>query len=285
MKILITGDSGFVGGRLMKDLPRMGHQVFGLSGYSRKNGLSVPRFGDSLAPLLSVLQPDGVIHCALKRHDSDGEENLRGTDAWAEECRRCGGPRQLFISSISAGTVPSAYGRSKLALEERFSRSGDFSLRLGLVLGNGGVFATLSGLLRRLHIFPLLDGGRNRVYPLLVSYVSRAADRAFGEFDQLGGQVRSLYEPRGLPMKEMLSLMAEEMGIRYLGLPCPDWALRMPVRVLEAVLGEKSPVTRDNLLGLQGGSPPLQESWLDELLPRRIDLRGQIAQALEMMKE
>jgi len=283
MKILITGDGGFIGRHLRKDLSAMGHEAIGLSDYCREKGLTVPRFGDSLLWILEKMGPEGIVHCALKRHDPDGEENLRGTTAWAAECRQFDGLRQVFISSISAGSVSSAYGRSKLALERMFSDLGAVSLRLGLVLGDGGVFATISGLLRRFHGFPLLKGGRNPVYPLLVTYLSVAVDRAFREFSTLGGQVKSLYEPGELTMKKMLSLTAEEMRICYVGLPCPYWLLWLPVRMLELMLGDKSPVTRDNLLGLQGGSTPRQESWLDELLPRRPSVRDQIAAALAMM--
>lgn len=284
MRILVSGDGGFIGRHLCADLTRMGHEAIGLGECQRRQGLAVPRFGDSLRPILEAVAPDGMVHCALKRHDPDGTANFQGTAAWAEDCRAFGLIRQVFISSISAGTVDSAYGRGKLELERELTAAGAVALRLGLVMGDGGVFLTLSELLRRFHFFPLIDGGRNPVFPLLVDYVAVAVERALCEFQTLSGQVRSLYEPGELTMKRFLAQIARSRQIRYLALPCPSWLLSGPVRVLEMLLAEKSPITRDNLLGLAAAARPEQSSWLDELRPKRPALKDQVAAALAMFR-
>jgi len=282
MRLLITGDSGFIGRHLCSGLNRLGHEVYGLSDYNRQMGLHVPRLGDSLLPTLTILQPDGVVHCALSRYDPQGEVNRRGTEGWASECCQAGNVRQIFISSISAELASSQYGRCKADLERVITGFGGVSLRLGLVMGDGGVFATLSHLLQTFHFFPLINGGGTPVFPLFVSFLPDVVDRVFCNFDALRGQVKSLYEPVNLTMKTILARMAKVLHIRYVGLPCPYFMLFVPVWVMEKLLGERAPITRDNLLGLKEGSRPGQLSWLDDVLPQRPDFSDQLCLALKM---
>ncbi len=285
MRILITGDGGFVGRHLCAGLTRYGHEVFGLRAVQGQIGLSAPRFGDALTPTLDALRPDLVVHCAFKRYDPDGGANRQGTAAWAAECHQAGQIKQIFISSVSAELESSVYGRSKAELEQIFAGFGAVSLRLGLVMGDGGVFATIAGLLKTFHFFPLLNRGRTPISPLLVSFIPQAVERVFKDYDSLSGQVKSLYEPGDLIMKQFLSQMARELGIRYVGLPCPFTVLNMPVWMLETLLAERAPITRDNLMGLKAGVRPAQASWLCELLPGRPDFNEQLRTALKMFSD
>lgn len=109
MRILVTGASGFVGGRTVELARAAGHEVVGLGRrrLDRDGYLSADlgRVGPEDLPALPW-QPDAVIHCAAratpyaKRSDYD-RDNVIATQTVVDWCALLGGPRLVHVSSSS----------------------------------------------------------------------------------------------------------------------------------------------------------------------------------------
>ncbi len=110
MKILVTGASGFVGGRIMA---RYGdHDDLRLHGVARRRS-TAPNYSsidlaDSVDGILASLpwKPDAVIHCAAKATPYGSRaaylrDNVEVTRNVVELCRRAGLPRLVYVSSSS----------------------------------------------------------------------------------------------------------------------------------------------------------------------------------------
>jgi len=109
MRLLVTGASGFVGGRLAELATAQGHEVVGV-GRRRLEGrgyLSVD-LGRTTADDLPELpwRPDAVVHCAARAtpyaprrdYERDNVDATRTVLAW---CERLGRPRLVHVSSSS----------------------------------------------------------------------------------------------------------------------------------------------------------------------------------------
>lgn len=114
MKLLVTGASGFVGGRLVELALEAGHEVFGIG---RRPVAQTPFDADTYASVdlgrvgvedLPALpwQPDAVIHCAARatpyapRKDYE-RDNVAATATILDWCARLGHPRLVHVSSSS----------------------------------------------------------------------------------------------------------------------------------------------------------------------------------------
>lgn len=109
MKLLVTGASGFVGGRLVEMAQEAGHETFGIGRrqLARADYASVDLGRVALADLPTLpWQPDAVIHCAARatpyapRRDYD-RDNVRATETVVAWCRLLGSPRLVHVSSSS----------------------------------------------------------------------------------------------------------------------------------------------------------------------------------------
>ncbi len=84
-----------------------------------------------------------------------------------EEAEAAGVPLQIFLSTLSAEPdALSDYGRAKYELEQRFTAAQQIVFRLGVVVGDGGMYARIRSSATRLPVTPLLDGGRQLIYVL-----------------------------------------------------------------------------------------------------------------------
>lgn len=109
MRLLVTGASGFVGGRLEERARAAGHEVVGI-GRRRleRDGYHSVDLGRTTAEELPQLpwRPDAVVHCAAratpyaprKDYERDNIDATRAVVAW---CQRLGSPRLVHVSSSS----------------------------------------------------------------------------------------------------------------------------------------------------------------------------------------
>lgn len=167
--ILVTGCSGFIGGRLMRELSIEGAPCRGLS----RHALPIPSSvcGDLLSPCsldAACADIDCVFHCAGYAHafsalrNTDAElhwrVNYEGTRNLLEAATRAGVSRFVYLSSVKAMAEPgddcvaedhagkptTAYGQAKLAAEQAILDAGRqhamhvVNLRLAMVYGAGG---------------------------------------------------------------------------------------------------------------------------------------------------
>jgi nucleoside-diphosphate-sugar epimerase len=127
MKVFVTGATGFIGSRIVKELIDAGHQVIGLTrsdsgAQSLKLAHAEVHRGtlEDLESLRSgVLRADGVIHCAFD-HDfsnfvANCEKDRRAIEAMGDAL--VGSKRPLVITS---GTGMGGRGPGQLASEDSF---------------------------------------------------------------------------------------------------------------------------------------------------------------------
>jgi len=144
MKILITGNTGFVGKFLTKSLVDKGHQVIGLdvSIPEKKNdGFVLGSVLDIKSIMEAAKGADAIIHLAAKHHDFGisreefFEVNVQGTQNLLDCASRLGIKKFIFYSTVAVygnhkaytneDTTPepeSDYGESKLAAEKRVNK-------------------------------------------------------------------------------------------------------------------------------------------------------------------
>jgi NADH dehydrogenase len=251
----ITGATGFIGRHLVR---RLGARAGGVRAFVRAPGE---------APVPGVTErrfvlPDGfderdfeglaaIVHGALVEYGPGSRDadrvNREGCERLIAIARRQDA-RVIFLSTLSAHEgARSHYGRSKLELEGLFDRKRDCVLRLGLVLGDGGLFGSMVGLLRSSRVVPLPDGGRQPIQTLWMGDLEQVVENVItrgiaGRYDVAAPEahrMRDLYATviRGLEVSPRLASVP--IGLVELGATVLE-ALRVPF-----------PIRRENVLGLR----------------------------------
>jgi nucleoside-diphosphate-sugar epimerase len=253
--IAITGAGGFVGSALCRGFESRGWQVrAGVRKPSHYQGPGRP-FVCDLPDELDEAALQGcevVIHAAWEMRFRDARRarktNIEGSRRVLQAARDSGA-RVVFISSCSAHPAArSRYGRSKLEVERLLDSVRDLSLRPGLVVGTGGLFARMVEGVRRSPIIPLFDGGKQIVQTVGIEELVEATARAI-DAEMRGRLV--VAHPGGIRFGEMMSLIAQQLDKSRFFLPITAtpflWA---------AQVGEKLriplPFSSENLLGLRG---------------------------------
>lgn len=144
MKIAVTGAGGFIGRELVSYLTSLGHEVLRLQRESIAGPMD--RFFDvrSIHSIPDLSGVDVLIHTAYIKHNPKNnpdstDMNIGGTLALEHACH-ASGVKFIFLSCMSAHAgARSPYGIQKFALEQKLDLSKDLVLRLGLVIGKGGI--------------------------------------------------------------------------------------------------------------------------------------------------
>lgn len=253
--VLVTGASGFIGRHLARALEDAGHEVIAVS----RCGTALPHttatipapLGESIAESLGAHSIDAAVHAANDEGADAYRVNLEGTRRWFDEAQAAGAQLQILLSSLSARPdAASDYGRVKFALEEAFTAENEVAFRLGVVVGNGGMFERMRRSLSS-PVVPLLDGGSPRLYVLGIATLCAVLLETIesnGQ-DRRGG-VWNLQQPQPVTLGEMLSTIREVYGLRCRFLPVPSLPVLWALRALEA-LPIPLPVSSTNLRGLR----------------------------------
>lgn len=260
--VLISGASGFIAGHIARKLKNEGFKTVGIS---RKPGL-FPGFdhvyhGTLRQPLERVFNRETVqtfVHCANHSGKNDYEINVEGTKSWAEQAAQEGAKLQIFLSSLSAREESdSSYARAKFALEKWFLAQRQVSLRLGLVVGDGGLFGTLVTLMKKYPALPLPDGGRQRVYLTGVDFLCDVIrDVVMGAVPKRDRKLWSLFQPNPVSLKALLAEIRVQSGSRCILIPVPSGLILAAVCVTECVPFLPLRMSRNNIIGLRQDSEP-----------------------------
>lgn len=169
-RVLVTGASGFIGGRLLQSLREQGCDALGLYRQLPAGSGQVARQGDLCDPASLLQACEGIaaiVHCAGHAHafgETPGQAelqhqqiNLQGTLNLLAAALQKGVQRFVFLSSVKAmahphdqvadetfpGEPDSAYGRAKRAAEQAVLDAAAqgmqvTNLRLAMTYGAGG---------------------------------------------------------------------------------------------------------------------------------------------------
>lgn len=241
-RVLLTGANGFIGRHVAASLTAAGHTVLGTS---RGAGQAITWRIEDPFPHDAMEPVDAVIHLAWDFFSAAGAHlSAEATIRLARDLHEAGVPRQIFISSGSAGPhASSAYGACKYRVEMALAEiPGTISVRPGLVLGDGGLFGRIARIARITPIVPLPDGGHGLVSVIRIEALAQRL-AALVSASANDRQI-VIAEPQPRPLR---ALVREAAGRRLI-LPVPS-ALLEPVLALTERIGLRLPITRDNLLG------------------------------------
>jgi len=254
--IAITGANGFIGSNLKEYFLVKGFRV---KCFQRPKPLvyepsvSYVRY-DLELPLSTddFLNIDILIHCAytpysIKCENAD-EINAIATARIIEMCRQHM-IKIIFLSSFSAhSSTRSHYGMNKLALEKMFDEKRDLIFKLGLVVGNGGMFLKMKELLDNKYIIPLIDNGKQLVQtigmPDLLEIFNVAIDKGITG-------IYNVAEERPRSLKNIL-LIIRNKEARNLFIPISSSLLLKILKITERI-GILLPFSSESVLGLKWG--------------------------------
>ena len=266
--VLITGANGFIARHLAHALQRAGMRVVGVS----RRGDALPGYdevwtaslGDSLLPALAAAPVDAIVHTALATGADSYRLNAEGATRWLDEGRAAGVPLQLLLSTLSAGPdALSDYGRAKWTLETRFVEAGEVALRLGVVVGDGGMYARIRRSALGLPVTPLLDGGSQLLY--LVGIDALCAVLA-GVIETNGAGLRgrawNLVQPEPVTLRTLVQAIQRDAGRPSRLVSAPSRLVLLPLRVAESLPWLRLPVTSTNVQGLiRQGQRRVEADW------------------------
>lgn len=253
MRALVTGSSGFIGGRLAARLARQGHDVVclvrrtsrtsGLDGLPVK--LAIGELRDPASLEAAVAGCDVVFHLAGIVQAVDDREfeaaNAEGTRHLVEACLRSapGLARFVLVSSIAAGGPSgpdrpateadesrpvSAYGRSKLLAErivlESAGRLPVTIIRPPNVIGPGSKELERAIRLVRKRIIPAIGDERPRTSLVDVDDLVEALGLAAMNVRSIG-QTYYVTDGRAYAWPELVAAVADELGTGRLRVRVP----------------------------------------------------------------
>jgi uncharacterized protein YbjT (DUF2867 family) len=270
MEVLVTGATGFLGRRVVRELLDRGHRVRALvhtpgrealfpqgavtvhqGSVSRPESLAAAcRGADAVVHLVAIIrQRKGASFDGVNRQ---GTANLVAAikEANRDATAAGGGVRKLVhVSVIGAADNPAIpYLHSKWQGEQAVAAGGlpYTILRPSLLFGEGDEFLnTLAGLVRVFPVVPVVGSGRNRFQPIAAEDVARCVALAL-ERPDLDGQTLEIGGPQELSYLEVLRLVARTLGKRRWRVNLPVWFMRLNVALLEKVQ-PRPPVTTEQL--------------------------------------
>ncbi|MBE0460730.1 MAG: NAD(P)-dependent oxidoreductase [Candidatus Aminicenantes bacterium] len=255
-KILISGANGFIAGHLAKRLKRPNFRIIGISRLLREiNHYDYVYEGRLMTPLKNIFEREHIdvfIHCANYTGDNDYQVNVDGTKLWAEQAKANGVRLQIFMSSISAKMDSlSSYGRAKYCLENWFVDNDHVVLRLGLVIGNGGLFRRMVSMVKKYPLIPLLDNGKALVYITGIEFLCDVVkDIIMNEELIKKGRIWNLFQPNSVTLKAILDGIKKECKTFCVLFPFPS---SMALKLLR-IFGRfpfRLGISSNNIIGLR----------------------------------
>lgn len=254
--VAITGASGFLGAALTSYFLNRNWQVVALvrnppkSNDERLTYKKYDIYEDLSTEALEGV--DYVVHAAYIKRDREHPDafqaNIEGAERLLRAARDAKTKKNIFISSMSAhDDAISLYGRQKLAIEELFNAKTDVNLRLGLIIGNGGIVGNMADFMRRMHVVPLIGNGQQPLQIINVNNVGVVIEHTI-TYDISG--TLTVATPEVYSYKDFYKALARRLSIRVLFVPIPVFILLSMTKVAE-VLHLPTAVNSDSVQGLQ----------------------------------
>jgi uncharacterized protein YbjT (DUF2867 family) len=230
-QILVTGATGYIGGRLVAALLGRGEQVRCLA---RRPEAIVPQpglevvGGDALDPQAVGRALQGVrvayylIH-AMGAGDGFEERDRRAATIFADEARAAGVERIVYLGGLGASEKLSTHLASRQEVGRLLASTGveTIEFRASIVIGSGSLsFELVRSLTERLPVMITPRWVRTRAQPIaiedVVAYLVAALDLPDGGADvfEIGGAEVATYG-------ELMREYARQRGLRRLFVPVP----------------------------------------------------------------
>lgn len=270
MLVLVTGATGFLGRRVVRELMSRRHEVRCLIHSPGKERIFDHRavdvhYGSILEPealrqafpgVQSVVHLVGVIRPT--RRASFDLMHRQGTANVAAAAKEAGARELVYVSAMGA-TADAAYPylHSKRMGELEVIGSGlDYTiLRPSVIFGEGDEFMTaLAGLVRLGPLTPVIGGGRNRLQPVAADDVARCVALSVGN-STVKRKIINLGGPHRLNYNNLVDEAALAMGKRRRRIHIPTALVLPAVYAMQAIL-PRPPVTAGQIkmLGIRNVS-------------------------------
>jgi len=254
LKIIVTGSSGFIGGQLVTYFAAKGYQVLALQraapasfmegvefqSYDLSAPLNTSKFGGANYLIHTACQPYS------RRNAAANSINFSGTADLVDACKKAG-IKIIFLSTFSAhDRAESNYGKTKLQLENIFDHKRDLVLKLGLVLGDGGLFDTIVNIIESHRFVPIT--GQSKL-------IQTVAMRDLLSLIEVGmkKEITGSYpvgETNPIPLRTLYKAIAIAVSKKPLFIPVPLNVILILCFIAE-IAGIKLPITTENVLGVK----------------------------------
>ena len=234
--VTVFGGTGFLGRRIVRSLLARGATVRVAARHPDR--ALFPQASDRLQWVIADVTDEVSVQAAVEGAtavanavalyvERDGitftAVHLDGARRVAEAARRQSA-RLLHLSGIGSdadATSPYVRARGRGENAVRAACNGATVFRPCVMIGAGDAFlTTLTGLVRRLPVFPLFGDGSTRLQPVFVGDVAEAAATALVGADQRPG-IHELGGPAVRTYRELVELVMHHCGRRRVLLPVP----------------------------------------------------------------
>lgn len=243
MRLLVTGGSGFLGGYVLREAARRGHETVGLA---RSAAAARAVAGRGAQPITGDLDAAGELAGVFTAASCDALVNLASLGfghgpAIVAAARQAGIRRAIFVSSTAVTTtLATPTKRVRLAAEQCIRDSGlDWTiLRPTMIYGAPGDrnLSRLLALLARAPLLPVPGGGRHLQQPVHVADVADAV-LAAAERPGTAGSCYDVAGPEPLAFAELLRISARAVASRTRFVPVPLTPLVAVARGFEQLSG------------------------------------------------
>jgi uncharacterized protein YbjT (DUF2867 family) len=244
MRLLVTGGSGFLGGYVLDEACRRGHEVVALA-RSDAAAATVARHG--VKPLLGDFDDPAGLPDVFSSAQCSSLLNIASlgfghAPAIVAAARAAGMDRAVFLSTTAVTTRLPARSRAvRVVAEEQVRESGLkwTILRPTMIYGAPGDrnLSRLLALLRKVPVLPVPGGGRHLQQPVHVADVASAVLSAV-ERPESAGTTYDLAGPEPLSFAELLRIAAQAAGSRTRFVPVPLSPLVAAARGYELLTGQ-----------------------------------------------
>ena len=266
---LVTGASGYVGGRLLRRLAGEGRRVRALARMPER----VERLpeveilqGDVLSGRGLAAALDGCRTAYYLVHsmepatgDQFAGRDRRAAEGFARAAAAAGVERIVYLGGMAPSGTPSPHLSSRLEVERILLEAvpASTALRASIVVGAGSPsFRVLVRLVERLRVLPLPRWRSNRTQPIderdVIEFLARTA-----ETPGAAGRSLDVCGPDLMTYGEMIERIAEAMGVGRVPLTLSASLTPPASAVVAAVSGQPLELVR-----------PLMESLESDVLPR-----------------
>jgi uncharacterized protein YbjT (DUF2867 family) len=239
-RILLTGATGYVGGRLLAALEDRGHRVRCLArrpGHLRRRPGSTVEVveGDVLEAATLPAAMDGIdvayylVHALAGGRDFVDDE-LRGARHFAHAAREAGVGKVVYLGGlVPAGERLSAHLASRTEVGRILREEGPptCELRASIIIGSGSLsFEMIRALVQRLPVMITPSWTRCRAQPIAIEDVI-AYLLAAGEMALPASRVVEIGGPDQVTYADLMRIYAEERDLRRPMLPVPVLSPRL----------------------------------------------------------
>jgi uncharacterized protein YbjT (DUF2867 family) len=237
--ILLTGATGYVGGRLLRSLEAAGYRVRCLTRHPEALrqrvacGTEVVQ-GDVLDAASLSLHTRGVhtayylVH-AMGSANSFEEEDRRGANAFAAAAVEAGVKRIVYLGGLGSGRELSAHLRSRQEVGRILRESGvaTIELRASIIIGSGSAsFEMIRALMEKLPVMTTPRWVKTKAQPIaiedVIAYLMQALELEIGgsRIVEIGGTDQVSY-------LELMQEYARQRGLRRWMIPVPVLSPRL----------------------------------------------------------